>query len=167
MTPVAAIGALVADVVPLATHEPEISPLVRGIAGMALTLVVGGLLLLLAPTFTDRATFRIHNRPGRSFLYGLGVTILAIVVILGLVITIIGIVLAIPLVFVLLFLGEVGYLAVGRLVSENRWVMLLVAMVVTGIVGAVPVLGGVIAFVISTLGTGAASLEMYHRHQEW
>lgn len=131
---------------------------VQAIGAGLVTLVVGGLLMAVAPDSTRRQTDRALESPVETFVYG----VLALVVVIGaaflLAITVIGIVLAIPLLFVFaivaLVAGEYGYLAVGRLVSDNRLLALGSAIVVSVAVGAVPVLGPVVGFVISSVGLG-------------
>jgi hypothetical protein len=120
------------------------------------TLILGGGLILLAPEYTERTTNRIENEPLETFLYGLGISIAAVVVMFLLAITIIGILAVIPMAIALAIVGQLGYLAVGRSVSDEWAVVLLVALVVAAVAGGVPILGGLIGFVLSSMGVGAA-----------
>lgn len=120
------------------------------------TLILGGGLILLAPEYTERTTDRIENEPLETFLYGLGISIAAVVVMFLLAITIIGILAVIPMAIVLAIVGQLGYLAVGRSVSDEWAVVLLVALVVAAVAGGVPILGGLLGFVLSSMGVGAA-----------
>jgi hypothetical protein len=120
------------------------------------TLILGGGLILLAPEYTERTTDRIENEPLETFLYGLGISIAAVVVMFLLAITIIGILAVIPMAIALAIVGQLGYLAVGRSVSDEWAVVLLVALVVAAVAGGVPILGGLLGFVLSSMGVGAA-----------
>ncbi|OAQ52243.1 hypothetical protein HTG_11520 [Natrinema mahii] len=131
---------------------------VQAIGAGLVTLVVGGLLLAVAPDSTRRQTDRALESPGIAFVYGIASLVAVIGASVLLAITVIGLVLAIPLLLVFalvaLVAGEYGYLAVGRLVSDNRLLALGCAIVVSVAVGAVPVLGSVVGFVISSVGLG-------------
>jgi hypothetical protein len=130
---------------------------VTNVVGAVLgTLVIGGGLVLLAPEYTERTTDRIEDDPLETFLYGLGISIAAFVVIFLLAITIIGILAVIPIAIALAIVGQLGYLAVGRSVSDEWAVVLLVALVVAAVAGGVPILGGLLGFILSSMGVGAA-----------
>lgn len=131
--------------------------LVTNVVGALLgTLVIGGGLIALAPEYTERTTDRIESEPLETFLYGLGISIAAFIVMFLLAITIIGILAVIPMAIALAIVGQLGYLAVGRSVSDEWAVVLLIALVVAAIAGGVPILGGLLGFVLSSMGVGAA-----------
>lgn len=144
-----------------AQQQPEtgLSPAGEAVGAMVLTLLIGGCLILFAPKYTERTTQRIHDEPGRTFLIGVGLSVLLIIALFFLIITVIGILVAIPLIILLLIVSELGYLAVGRLVSDSWGIVLLIAMVPAAIVGGVPILGGILGFVLSCFGLGTAYLE--------
>ncbi len=131
---------------------------VQAVGAGLVTLVVGGLLLAVAPDSTRRQTDRALESPEIAFAYGVASLVAAIGASVLLAITVIGVVFAIPLLLVsalvALVAGEYGYLAVGRLVSDNRPLALGSAIVVSVAVGAVPVLGPVVGFLISSVGLG-------------
>lgn len=154
--------------VPVVAQQPDVpetgfSILAEMVAAGIITLVIGGGWILLAEEYTIETTDRIHNDPVETFLYGLAITIALIVIIVGLAITIIGLLLAIPLVIVAaiggLILAELGYLAVGRLVDDEWAIALVVAIVVAAFAGGVPILGGLVGFVVSCMAFGAVYLE--------
>ncbi len=142
---------------------PRFPWFLEGIGAAVLTLVVGGLLIALVPDYTRRVTDRALEEPGMAFLWGAGVTITVIVVAVVLAITVVGIIVAIPLLIAFalfaLVAGEFGYLAVGRLVSDDWLPALGVAALVAAVVGSVPLLGGLVAFVISSVGIGSVVVD--------
>jgi hypothetical protein len=129
------------------------------------TLIIGALLLAIAPGFTERIINTIEDEPVSSFLWGLGIFVAFIVVIIVLFITLIGIVVAIPLillmVFVSLFGGALVFIVIGErlLVAANvetsRWGHLAVGAVVAALLAVIPVIGGVTNFIVNTVGVGA------------
>ncbi|MDF9744626.1 hypothetical protein [Natrinema salsiterrestre] len=136
---------------------------VQSITAAVITLVIGGLLIAIAPDGTRRQTDRVLEQPGAAFVSGVVSLVAVIGVAFVLAITGIGIVLAIPLllIFALLALvtGVYGYLAVGRLASDSWPLALGVAIVVSALVGAVPVLGSIAGFVISSIGLGVVVMD--------
>ena len=149
------------------TDSSQLAPVLElffsGIGAGVATLVIGGLLILLAPHLTRRVTDRAIDEPVVAFLWGFGVTVLVIVVAVGLAITVIGVVIAIPLLLAFglfaLVTAEFGFLATGRLASDDWTVVLIVAVLVAVVAGFVPLLGGLLSFVIGSIGIGAAIVE--------
>ncbi|ELY89614.1 hypothetical protein [Natrinema altunense] len=136
--------------------------LLGGALGAALTtLVVGAILIAIAPDYTDRMMDDALADPFGVFLYGiaslLGIGLLTLL----LVVTIVGIVVAIPL-FLLAYLvwaigGAIAYLAIAdRLVGrDDEWLTrLLVAAAISGAL-AVTGVGGILAICIGAAGFGA------------
>ncbi|MFC6614684.1 hypothetical protein ACFQAS_06890 [Halopenitus salinus] len=130
------------------------------LGSVLLTVVIGGGLLAFAPDYVDRTTGRILDDPGETVLYGLGIGIVLVIGMVVLFITVFGIVLAIPLILATIVASELGYLAAGRAVTDEWGPALLVAMGVSAIVGAVPILGAVVGLVLSSFGIGAAYLDL-------
>ncbi len=151
---------------PAAAQRPETGVSLAGeaLGAVLITLVIGGGLIAFAPTFTDRTTRLVHEEPIGALLYGIGIGIALVIVLVVLIVTIAGILLAIPLALVALVFSEIGYLAVGRVVSDNWGVALLVAMGASAIVGGIPIVGALLGIVLSSLGLGAAYL--YYRDGE-
>ncbi|MDS0282925.1 hypothetical protein [Haloarcula onubensis] len=145
--------------------EPVANPLLN-LAGSAVgafltTLVVGAILVAVAPDYTERKMAALLEAPVGSFLYGFAAAVFLLLVIVVLVFTIIGILVAIPLALVLYVIWAVGaaiaFLAVGeRLVGrDDGWAKPLVvgaaingALTLTGI-------GGLLTFAIGAAGFGA------------
>lgn len=135
---------------------------IRALTSALFTLVVGGLLVALAPNTTQRCTDRALETPGAAFAYGFGCLIAVIGLAIVLAITVIGLVVAIPLLLlfalVSVIAGEFGYLAVGRLVNDGWSSALGFAIVVSAFVGAVPVLGTLVGFVLTSIGVGTVAM---------
>lgn len=131
------------------------------VSAFVATLVVGGLLVAIAPDYTERTVARVHEEPGECIVYGVVASIGFLLVAIALIVTIVGILVAIPLLFVVAVVGLVGsvlaYLAVGeRLVgNESGWGGPLVLGAVVNAVLAFTSIGGLIGLVISAAGFGA------------
>lgn len=124
------------------------------------TLIVGAILVAVAPEFTEDRMAAVLDDPVGSFVYGLLVLILLILAAFVLAITVVGIVVALPLLLVGYVVWAIGsavaFLAIAeRLVGrEDDWTKPLVVaaalnggLVLTGI-------GGIIAFAIGAAGFG-------------
>ena len=143
--------------------DPGVSLVVQAIAAGAVTLVIGGLFIVAAPEYTERVTDRALTRPGQTFLWGVALFVAVLGSAFVLAITIIGLIVAIPLLFLYvlfaLVAGELGYLAAGRLASDDWPIVLLVAIGVAFVVGGVPILGGLIGFILGCIGVGAVVVD--------
>lgn len=150
-------------IAPVAAQRPEpgVSPTVSAVGAIVVTLVVGGGLITFAPEFTDRTTQQVHDRPVDALLYGIGIGVATVIALAVLAVTIVGIIPAIPLAVLAIVLSEIGYLAAGRVVTDNWIGVLVVAMGVSAVVGGIPIVGGVLGFVLSSFGLGSTFL--YYR----
>lgn len=133
---------------------------------LVIALIVGAILLYATPDFLERTLRRARDETLRSFLWGLGVEILLLVVSVILAITVVGLIVAIPLLIVLaivIYVGEVAvYIHLGRelldyanVEASNTFVVLVVAAVVAAVVTTIPILGPIVAFVAGAIGFGA------------
>lgn len=135
--------------------------LVGGAVGAFLTtLVVGAIMIAVAPAFTERMMIDVLADPVSAFVYGLlslvGVAVLAFL----LVITIVGIFVAVPLLLIAYLLWAVGsvigYLAIAeRLVGrDDGWLKPL--LVAAGINGALALtgIGGLVSLCVGAAGFG-------------
>ena len=131
----------------------------RALGGFVFTLVVGGLVLAVSPGYVDRVVGEVREDAFASLLWGIGALALVLGLFFLLVITVVGIVIAFPLLFVFLVLAVVGnalgYLALFDGAVEDRWMALVAGAAVAGLVGAIPVLGDLISFVVGSVGVGA------------
>jgi hypothetical protein len=139
------------------------------IYGFLTNLLFGALLLLLFPVFTGEVADRVERDPVVSGGLGLLTFVVVPLMLVLLAITIIGIPLSIlgALLFALvLWTGFVlGAYAVGDWLvsladSENRWLALVVGLLAVAVVNLIPILGGLVNFVVLLLGLGAFALGM-------
>lgn len=138
--------------------------LAGGAVGAALTtLLVGAILVALAPDWARSRMDEVVERPLGSFGYGLVVLLFVVLVTVVLAITVVGLVVALPLAIVAYLAWAVGsavaFLAVGdRLVgSADGWAKpLLVGAGINGLLALTGV-GGVVSFCVGAAGFGAAT----------
>ena len=125
------------------------------------TLIIGGIMVALAPAYTERLMGRIRDDAVGSFIYGLLALVALILVTVLLVVTIFGILLAIPLALIIGLAWAVGasiaFLAIGeRLVGrDDGWLKpLAVGALVNGGLTLTGI-GGLASFAIGAAGFGA------------
>jgi hypothetical protein len=126
------------------------------------TLVVGAIMVALAPDYTRRMMDTVREDAVGSFVYGLVLLVGLVALTLLLFITIVGVLLAIPLVVVATVVwavgAAIGYLAIAeRLVDPgpDEWLVpLLVAAGLNGLLVLTGV-GGIVSFAIGAAGFGA------------
>jgi len=136
--------------------------LVGGAVGAFLTtLVVGAIMVALAPDYTQRTMERVGTDPLGSAVYGLICLVFVVLVTVVLVLTVIGILFAIPFALLAALTWAVGaavaFLTVAdRLVGhEDGWTTpLLVAAALNGAL-ALTGIGGLVAFAVGATGFGA------------
>ena len=125
------------------------------------TLIVGAIMIAVAPAFTERMMADALENPVGSFVYGI-LSIVGIVMLAFLLfITLVGILVAIPLLLVAYLLWAigtvVGYLAIAdRLVGhEDGW--LKPVLVAAGFNGALALtgIGGLVSLCVGAVGFGA------------
>ncbi|MFC6721436.1 hypothetical protein ACFQHN_28490 [Natrialbaceae archaeon GCM10025896] len=124
------------------------------------TLLVGALLVALAPAYTDRMKRSLTEEPIDSFIYGVLALVGLILVTFLLVLTIIGIFVVVPLAITAYVLWAVGsaiaFLLIGeRIVDAEDWKLpLLVGAAINGAL-ALTGIGGLVSFCIGAAGFGA------------
>ncbi len=135
---------------------------VGGAVGAFLTtLVVGAIMVAVAPRYTERTMGAVLDSPVGTFLYGIVCLVFVVLVTIVLVITGIGILVAIPFALAAFLVWAVGaaiaFLAIGdRLVGhEDGWLKPLI--VAGGVNGALALtgIGGIVAFAVGAAGFGA------------
>ncbi|QFU83449.1 hypothetical protein [Natronorubrum aibiense] len=125
------------------------------------TLIVGAIMVAVAPAYTERMMADVLEEPVGSFIYGVLSLVAVLVLAFVFVITIVGILVAIPLVLVAYLLWAIGsviaFLAIAeRLIGRgDGWLKpLLIAAGLNGVLTLTGV-GGLIAFCIGAAGFGA------------
>lgn len=125
------------------------------------TLVLGLVLLLLAPRLDLASVWALRNRLGAAIGFGFLAFVLLPIVAGLLLVTVVGIPLGLFLLFGLALVFSIGYvvgvLALGRLVIKeprSRYVAFLVGWGVLRLIALIPVLGGLAWLVSTALGLG-------------
>jgi hypothetical protein len=129
------------------------------------TLVLGALLVLIAPRGADAVSGAAFGSPLASGGFGLlafvGLPVLAVLAILSLV----GLPLGLALLLAIAFLYSVGYAwmvyAVGRALwrePRSRWLALLFGWLIVAGLSAIPYVGGFLWFAGAVLGLGASTV---------
>ncbi|GGM65402.1 putative membrane protein [Halarchaeum rubridurum] len=167
-------------VLPLQQVDPYGFQRALGVGGRAAgaflgTLIVGALLLAFADDHVERLVDAVAEEPVPSFLWGVGTLVALVCVTFLLVLSIVGILVAVPLILVAAVVYYVGntltYVYVGGRAAAGlgwettRWGHLLVGAVFAGAVAALPVVGGLVSFVVSSIGVGAL-VHTWYRSRE-
>ena len=125
------------------------------------TLLVGAIMIAVAPEYTQRRMEQVLDNPVGTFAYGLLALLLVLLVSFVLVITVIGILVAVPFLVLSYVVWAVGsaiaFLAVGdRLVGhEDGWTKpLLVGAGINGLLTLTGI-GGLVSFCVGAAGFGA------------
>jgi cytoskeletal protein CcmA (bactofilin family) len=144
-------------------------------------IVCGVILRLLLPGFAVAAARTIRSHPWTSLGLGFLLFVMTPVVAIVLMITIIGIPAGLvvgalyPVALLLgylttaMFLAELGGRLVGRgpELSTGAWVIaLIVALVILAVIGLIPILGAIIAWLAILFGLGASSQQIFRRWSE-
>lgn len=159
------VGAAVATGQPIGVPPADsgwVAPLVGAVSWAVVTLVIAGGLVAVVPGYTDRTTDRIRRNPVGTFLIGFLVVLALLVVLVVLVVSIVGILLVpflLPLILVVAVVGNLGFLASGRVVADGWVPVLAVAVLLGAVSGGIPVLGNLLGLVLSCMGVGAAYAE--------
>lgn len=125
------------------------------------TLLVGAILLALAPEYTERMTETVLDDLGGAFVYGVAALVFLVLATIVLVVTIVGIVVAIPLFFASVLVWAVGasiaFLAIGRRLVDRPDEPLVALLVGAAINGGLVLtgVGGIVSFCVGAVGFGA------------
>lgn len=140
-----------------------------GLGGSAIgafvtTLVVGAILVAMAPAYTDRMTDDVFDAPVGSFFYGLLCLLGLFLAIVLLVVTVIGIIFVIPLLLLAYLVWAVGstlvFLSIGeRILDDADWPAPLLVGAALNAGLALTGIGGVVSFCLGALGFGAVLLD--------
>lgn len=126
------------------------------------TLVLGLVLLLLAPRLDAASVRALRGRPGTTIGFGLLLLVLLPIVAVLLFVTIVGIPLGLFLLLALALVYSIGYvvgtLALGRLgikETTSRYLAFLTVWGVLRLIALIPFVGGLAWLVVTVLGLGA------------
>lgn len=137
---------------------------------LLLTLLVGAILLVAFPGTSATVAAGPTDRPLRALGAGFAALVGTPILVVLLFLTIIGIPLGLLAIFLYVLLVLVGFVwgeyAVGAwLLSladrEHRWLALLVGVAAVALVGYVPVLGGIVEFLVLLFGLGGIATAGY------
>lgn len=142
--------------------------------GFLVNLVLGAVVLLVFPRFSKDLADQTTSAPLLSGVVGLlafvGIPILAILLFISLVGIPLGLI-AILVFPILLWFGYVyGAFSVGAWLlsqtdTESRWLALLAGLLLVSLVGFVPIVGGLVQFLVLLLGLGALALSLRDRYR--
>lgn len=141
--------------------NPAVNVAGGAVGAFLTTLLVGAIMIAVAPEYTRRRMAQVLEDPVGTSVYGIASLLLVFLVALVLVVTIIGIALAIPLLLLAWVVWAVGsavaFLAIGdRLVGhDDGWTRpLLVAAGINGLLTLTGV-GGILSLCVGAAGFGA------------
>jgi hypothetical protein len=128
-------------------------------------LILGLLLLALVPAAANLVETRVRDQPIPAFAIGLAALIAAVILGVILLVTVVGIPIAVlGWLFVIagvMLAGLVVSLALGRLIAgrtgigDNRYLLFVIGFVILNVLYLIPILGGLIKFIVVCLGFGA------------
>jgi hypothetical protein len=167
------LGAWNAESTSAAKAQPRsvFSQLASGILGVLFSLGLGALFVRIAPQFSQQALERLQRAPWAALGIGFAHYFAIVPVLVLLIITLIGIpliplyLLGLGLTFWLAYVLGAAFLGQAFLKAQSQWQQLLFGLVALLAVSFVPVLGGLLAFGLVTLGIGAMMLTVYERWQ--
>lgn len=143
--------------------------------GFVVTLIVGAVLLLAFPEGSRRLAAQVEAAPLVTGVYGFAALVGVPVLLLLVALTILGLPLAVLGGLLFAFIAWIGSIygryavgewLLGYTATENRWVALLVGMVAVGLVGLVPILGGLVQFLVFLLGLGGLAFAGRQRYRQ-
>lgn len=144
-----------------------VGTVLQAVYGLLANLLFGAMLLFAFPDFSAGVASRVGTSPVRTGGVGLLALVGVPIVLVFLVVTLVGIPLAVVgavafagVVWAGLVYGQfaVGVRALAAVDRENRWLALVVGLVGFALLGAVPVLGGLLELGALLLGLGALVL---------
>ncbi|WP_251341225.1 hypothetical protein [Haloplanus halophilus] len=129
-------------------------------------LLLGGLLLALAPEYTRRMVDDVRDDPGSAFLWGLLVGIGVPIALVLVAFTIIGLVITIPGLLALALVGLVGNAVTicwlgGVLTDDVGAAAVGAGALVLSLIAAVPLLGNLATTLIGFVGIGVVGRDLY------
>jgi hypothetical protein len=147
--------------VDVSAGSPLLNVVGSAIGAFLTTLLVGAIMVAVAPEYTHRRMEQVVDQPLACFGYGIVALVFIVLVTIVLVVTIIGIVIAIPFVILSYVVWAIGsaiaFLAIGdRLVGHDEgWTRpLLIGAGINGLLTLTGI-GGLVSFGAGATGFGA------------
>lgn len=150
-----------------ATAQPGLDPVgsyaryVGSLFGLLVVLGLGLLAVVFAPDYVERTAADLGERPVECFLYGLFALVVTVVLVFLMVATVVGMLGFVVLVPAAIVVGVLAHVVVstwlGRaLFTDDRSLTVdyLVGAAIVLVVSLLPLVGGLIDFVVTCLGTG-------------
>jgi len=154
----------------------DVVPGLGAVFGFLADLSLGVVLLLAFPDFSGDVAARVTDAPvrtgGAGLLALLGVPLALVVVavtVVGIPLVLVGAVAFTIGIWIAVVYGQfaVGTWALGLVGRGGRWLALVVGLVGFALLGAIPILGGLVEFAAVVLGLGALAVglrDAYRRH---
>lgn len=152
---------------PRSSLDPTTRFGVQFVVGFVTNALLGGVLVGLNPAYASRKIDQFASDPGETVLWGLVVGVGAPVALAILAFTIVGLIVAIPGVLILVGVGIVGsavmVVVIGDVVTDGGTggESVLVGALVLALLSAIPILGGVINWVVGLPGIGMVGHDLY------
>lgn len=155
--------------------ELAVSLGVEFVSTAVILTVLGAIVLAVAPDFTGDGVRYLHDEPTEAFLSGLVAFVATVVAMFLLAITVVGLVIVVPLGIVLVVLGvgatTVSVIALGSWIrtaldggaATGHGAALLIGAIIWAAAEIVPILGGLVTFVVGTMGYGYLVLWVANR----
>ncbi|WP_435177056.1 bactofilin family protein [Halorussus sp. AFM4] len=149
---------------------PVVPTWVKGVYGFLANLVLGVILLAVFPRFSAGVAGRASQTPLRSGGVGLLAFVGVPVLFVALLLSLVGIPLALLVVLLYPLVLWIGYVygafalgawGLGLADADSRWLALALGVFVVSIVGFVPILGGLVQFLVLLVGLGAFVLGVW------
>ena len=171
--------ALVAAVGPAAAQVPHAPAPRLGVgvsfaASLVFNLLIGAIVVAVAPEFVYDVLRRVRAAPGATALYGLLAFVGGLVALVALAITVVGLIVAVPgfLAFVVYLIVTsvvssvvVGYILLDAVADATLWSGLVVGSVLTSALTLIPIAGSLLSFVVALFGLGAVSHRLYQHYR--
>lgn len=146
----------------------------RFAVGAVLNLLFAGALVAVAPGYARDRLDDVNRSPGGTFGWGLVVSVGGPLLIVALAITVVGLIVAIPGAIALAVVGVVGNAVavawVGDLIVRPEgppgFLGAVAGAVVLGAIGAIPLVGPLVAGLAGTLGVGTVGRELVRSWRE-
>jgi hypothetical protein len=153
---------------------PEVGIPLQFVGSLLVYVVAGAIVVAVSPEYTERMAARVRDDAATSFISGLVALVVTIVAAFLLAITIIGLLVVIPGMLALVVVQIVGntaaLVALGSVTTErgrgSPFAALVIGALLLSAVSLVPILGGIVRFVVQMVGLGAVVGSYWESRQE-